>query len=612
MALHDYRHVLVMLNPAKTVLRHHSPIDGVSALSQIESWRRSTTNLKTSSPQISMQQQARAPETTPPSVSKRPGRHRRRTPAFLDETDPAARGANLIGTHDLVELCRLFHQIVVSQMDATIFFLGLYDAASQTVEVVWQAENGKELSGGSFPLGQGLTSQVILNGESRLIGHWSNEGPRVQVQYATGTPGLPESAVAVPLKLGDEVIGVVCVEAYGEGVYRERDLHLLESLADEAAGVIAGLHYTERLGVQVRQRVSELEAILASMADALLIIDAKGRLVRLNKVAREVLCLDEVSIVLGQPLDEQLWDQWPLGGRAVAEALRPIVEQLQSTQEAQELEAELPGAGRRTLSFRASPLHDADGQFSGGVIVFSDVSGQREVERFKDEMLAIASHDLKTPATVIKAQAQWLKRRVNAGEHGDVEEGLSMIAEQADRLAKLLNRLLDVSNIESGRLQMDLAPTDLCGILTSMARALQATTDAHLIEVHAPSGVIGHWDVRRLEEVVQNLLNNAVKYSPRGGRIELELDADETSATVLVRDSGLGLSPEEAPHVFERYYRGHDLHGLEGTGLGLYICQAIVSAHGGRVWAESAGRDQGSTFGFTLPLRPEASTTDPR
>jgi signal transduction histidine kinase len=135
-----------------------------------------------------------------------------------------------------------------------------------------------------------------------------------------------------------------------------------------------------------------------------------------------------------------------------------------------------------------------------------------------------------------------------------------------------------------------------------MARALQMTTDAHLIDVHAPDCVIGQWDARRIEEVVQNLLSNAVKYTPNGGRIELNLSIDEASATVWVRDTGLGLTPEEASHVFERYYRGHDLRGLEGTGLGLYICQAIVSAHGGRIWAESPGLGQGSTFGFTLPL----------
>ena len=118
--------------------------------------------------------------------------------------------------------------------------------------------------------------------------------------------------------------------------------------------------------------------------------------------------------------------------------------------------------------------------------------------------------------------------------------------------------------------------------------------------------MIGHWDARRIEEVVQNLLSNAVKYSPNGGRIEVDLEVDEASATVLVRDTGIGLPLDEIPHIFERYYRGQDVQGLEGTGLGLYICQAIVLAHGGRVWAQSPGPGLGSTFGFTLPLYPDA------
>ena len=547
-----------------------------------------------------MRRPASAAETGPPALGKARGprvRRSRARPVSVTTT-----GWSLVGTHDLVELCRLLHQTVARQMDATIFFLGLYDAASQTVEVVWQVEKGEELSGGSFPLGKGLTSQVIASGKSRLIRHWSEEGPRVQVQYATDTPGLPESAVAVPLKLGEHVIGLVCVQSYRPQAYRERDLKLLESLSDEAAIVIAGLHYSERIGAQVRRRVSELEAILANMADALLIIDARGRVVRLNRVARELLSLHDASIILGQPLDERQWDQWPIGGRAVAEALQPVIERLQRTEEPQEVEVELADATRRTLSFRASPLHDADGAFSGGVIVFRDVTGRRAVERFKDDMFSMASHDLKTPATVIKAQAQWLRRRFRQGEHGDVEEGLTMISDQADRLSRLLNLLLDLSRIEAGHLELDLAPTDLRGILVSMARALQSTTDTHVIEIHAPSGVIGHWDARRLEEVVQNLLTNAVKYSPQGGRIEVTLEGDDEQATVLVRDGGIGLAQEEAPHVFERFFRGHDIRRLEGTGLGLYICQAIVGAHGGRIWAESGGPGQGSTFGFTLPL----------
>src|SRR5258708_18956625 len=216
-----------------------------------------------------MQRDTRGQENSPSPLGKMSRPRRRRSPG----RHPSH--ANLVATHDLIELCRLFHQIVANQMDATIFFLGLYDAASQTVEVVWQAENGKELSGGSFPLGKGLTSQVILSGQPRLIGHWSNEGPRVQVQYATGTPGLPESAVAVPLKVGDDVIGLACVQAYGVGVYDERDLHLLESLADEAAGAIAGVHYTEPLAPQLRHPLSNLATTPPRMPHPPLIIAAK-------------------------------------------------------------------------------------------------------------------------------------------------------------------------------------------------------------------------------------------------------------------------------------------------------------------------------------------------
>src|SRR5215216_5523834 len=125
---------------------------------------------------------APVPARLPNRVS--PMRHRRARTRSVDVDSVAL---SLVGTHDLVELCRLLHQAVARHMEATIFFLGLYDPASETVEVVWQIENGRELPGGSFPLGKGFTSDVLRTGQARLIKQWSREGPRVQVQYATGT-----------------------------------------------------------------------------------------------------------------------------------------------------------------------------------------------------------------------------------------------------------------------------------------------------------------------------------------------------------------------------------------------------------------------------------------
>src|SRR5262249_10621004 len=143
--------------------------------------------------------------------------------------------------------------------------------------------------------------------------------------------------------------------------------------------------------------------------------------------------------------------------------------------------------------------------------------------------------------------------------------------------------------------------------LTNMSRAIQSTTDMHRIRVTAPHGVIGHWDARRVEEVVQNLLSNAVKYSPAGGPIDVLLETDEHTAAVHIRDCGIRIAIDDVPHVFERFYRGQDIRRLEGTGLGLYICQAIIAAHGGRIWASSPGPGKGSTFGFSLPLRPRCT-----
>jgi signal transduction histidine kinase len=179
------------------------------------------------------------------------------------------------------------------------------------------------------------------------------------------------------------VLGVLTVQSYRPAAYSSRDLELLQGIADEAAVVIARLHSADGLGSQLGRRVSQLEAILANMADALLIIDAEGRLVRLYHAARELLSLDDSSIVLGQPIEQQ------------------------------HLEVDI--AGRQVLSFRASPFLDTESRFSGGVIVFSHVTARRELERCKDDMFSIASHDLKTPATVIKLQAQLLRRLTSTG-----------------------------------------------------------------------------------------------------------------------------------------------------------------------------------------------------
>jgi signal transduction histidine kinase len=514
-----------------------------------------------------------------------------------------ALGETLAGPLDMLELFRATQREIVPTLNADAFFIALYDEAGQSVEIIRHFESGEELAGGIFPIGSGLTSQVILTRRSQLIRHWSIEGPPVQVQRVTSTPGLPESAIVAPLMLREQVLGVISVSSYQPDAFDEDDLLAVEVLAGQVAIAIANLRQSHRMDSQLERRISESEAIFANMADALLVVDANGGIIRLNRAARKLLCVENTSIVFGQPLDREKWGRWPLGAQQVAETLGPMIDMLRRGKTPPAIEVALGGHGRRFLSFSGTALFDTLQVLIGGLLVVRDITGPREVERMKDEMLLIASHDLRLPVAVVKAEAQLLRRQIRREKviPDTLDLGLVAIVEQADRLSKLLSLLLDLSQIEAGRLEIRRAPMDLRCLVATMIAGIQITTKRHHLVLRAPPEVRGYWDERRLQQVIGNLLTNAVKYSPNGGAITLGIRLGKRDVTVRLRDHGMGLGPDETDHVFERFYRAVGLRQLEGTGLGLYICQGIVSAHGGRIWAESAGPGRGCTFCFTLP-----------
>ena len=514
---------------------------------------------------------------------------------------------------DANALFRAIYEATASVLDVEAFLVGFYDAVSQTVEVIGQIEGGIELPGGNFPIGDGLTSQVIRSRLPRLIRHWSVDGPPVHVRYASNTRGLPESGICVPLLFGEQILGVMAAYSYQPSFFDEDDLLLVEIIASQAAVAIANLSQSDRVNAQLQRRVSELETILASMTDALLIVDDQGRAVRLNHAARRLLSLNNSSAVLGNLLvDPEHWHDWPDATQQVARCLKPLIEALQRGEPPAETEVDLPGQARRVLSFSSSPLQDSFGASTGGVLMVRDVTGRREAEELKDEMLAIASHDLRVPITVIRAQAQLLIRLLERGTSttATLREGLQSIVGQTEHLSRLLALLLDLSRIESGRFDLQPDRMDLRALAARSVSDIQATTTRHEISLRAARAVIGQWDERRLREVLDNLLTNAVKYSPEGGPIDVIVRAGKRDVTVCVVDSGVGLQPDEAPHVFERFYRGKGIRQLQGAGLGLYICQAVVSAHGGRIWAKSAGPGSGTSFCFTLPRGPETPLPD--
>ena len=514
---------------------------------------------------------------------------------------------------DPVDLFRVLYRAATGVLDANGFYLGLYDDRTQMVEIVRQMESGVELPGGAFPLGQGLTGQVIRSREPFVARRWSEQGLPVQVQYATSGGCLPESAMTVPIigPASNAVLGVIAVQSFVPEAYDAAQLDVLKDLASTAAPVIEGWHRRDRAESDRARRSAELEAILASLSEGLMITDAKGAIVRLNAVARSLLVPVSDSIVLGQPLDQELMGQWPLGQQRIGAVLAGLVGALRRGQAGHNVELDVWDDGQRTLSLSASPLHAADGEPAGGVVVIRDVTEQRALDRLKARVLQIASHDLQTPLTIVRGQAQFLERRVVQGTADPewLRQGLASIIGQTDRVSEMLRMLLDLSLLEGGRIDLHVTSTDLVELVREAADGARFLSDVHQIQVDAPPRVDGQWDRARMRQVLHNLLRNAIKYSPGGGRVDVRVRAAHDRVNVAVRDRGIGLRPEEAEHVFEQFYRAAAARRLEGSGLGLYICQAIIAAHGGHICATSPGPGKGTTFSFDMPLKPTIPIT---
>ena len=221
------------------------------------------------------------------------------------------------------------------------------------------------------------------------------------------------------------------------------------------------------------------------------------------------------------------------------------------------------------------------------------------IQRRQREVLASATHDLKTPLTGIIGYAQLLQRR------GDYDEqAVSAIIGQARRVARLVDDLLDIVHLETGRLQLVQAPMDLVTLVRATAEQVQARSPAPRVEVEAPERpVVGWWDSDRLAQVFHNLLSNAIKYAPGGGVVQVRVEEVGREVRVSVRDDGPGVLPEQLPWLFEPFYRAPTAAASQsqGLGLGLSIARGIVEAHGGRIWAESTV-GAGSTFTVMLPF----------
>ncbi len=351
-----------------------------------------------------------------------------------------------------------------------------------------------------------------------------------------------------------------------------------------------------------QRRESEVEhdriaAILANLADAVLVVDSQGETVLTNAAYGRLFGATSGFIPLdetGEPLPSQ---DWPQHRAARAESFTQAFT--------------LPGqdGARRWFESNAQPVPGVDGA-TWGVLVIRDIT-DRTVRHQQEQFLAMAAHELRTPLTALSGRLQLLNRRLAQSSVEDrVRKDAAHALEQAGRLETHIHLLLDATRVQTGQLTLNCAPLDLVALVQEVASLAQPLARSQIIEVALPDhAVMIDGDAHRLEQVLLNLLTNAITHAPGTERIALRLLTQEDVALIEVEDAGPGIAEEDLPHVFTRFFQtGPTRIARSGLGLGLYIAQEIVTAHGGAITVRST-MGEGTTFTVQLPLHRVADDT---
>ena len=345
-----------------------------------------------------------------------------------------------------------------------------------------------------------------------------------------------------------------------------------------------------------RNSRKQVDAILKSVADALIVVDLDGQIILVNSAAEKLF--DQ-----GYNLDDGAAIRQVLKDEAFLERVRSV---LSGRVHQRPYDLHLPdarGGFDKILEARITPMRGADEMMNGAVLTLRDVTREREIDRLKDDFISTAAHELRTPMTSIQGYSELILEGMENFNAGQLKDFVAIIHERSEALSRIIGDMLDLSRVQSGRLIIiNPFPDDLGALLAQALQPYRHKKGKHTFLALVPDDLpLVLFDADKIAQVLDNLISNAVKFSPKGGQITLSAKSHADRIEVTVADKGIGMSPAEQERVFEKFYRADTSNtGVSGLGLGMSLVKEIVKAHGGETRLESSP-GVGTTVVFSLP-----------